>query len=170
MGNVLHAVSNHQAARLDIDMRNSWRPIFLVVSLLAAVIAAWFSWMSFTQARTAWMDAQVRQALSTNVQRLSPQWPRIETRTNLTNEAYYSIVVSDPAVTFQLTRHVLESLNQDTSVPPIKITQISMWYNDGPSEDTLISQAKIQFPLVFGIEKESIVQSAIKVPHYATLK
>jgi TRAP-type C4-dicarboxylate transport system permease small subunit len=151
-------------------MTNSRRAIFSVIGILIAVITAWFSWMSFTQSRTAWMKTKVKQALSTNIQRLSPQWPRVETHTNLTDQVYYSIIVNNPIQTFELTRHVLESLNQDVSVPPFKMTQISMSYEYGSSEDTLISQANVQFPLVFGIEKELMVQSAIKVPHYTTLK
>jgi hypothetical protein len=64
---------------------------------------------------------------------------------------------------------VLEYLNQDASVPSLKISQISAQIEYGAGEDTLISQARVEFPLVLGVDQNLMVQSSIKIPHYKTL-
>jgi hypothetical protein len=155
-----------------MEMSNMKYPRHLSFILIGSFIASaivWFGWMSVTQAKTQFMQTKIEQAMSINLQSLSPQWPRIETHSDLSVEVYYAPIV-DQAQTFELYRHVLEYLNQDSSVSPVKITNISVRINYGASEDTLISQASVEFPLIFGIEKKIFVQSSFKSPHYKTIK
>jgi len=145
------------------------RPVFLLIGLLTAISIALIAWVSVTQSTTELVQTKIEQALSINMENLAPEWPRIETHNALSTKVYYAPIVN-PVQTFELHRHVLEYLNQDTSVPPVKITQISMRYEYGATEDTLISQASVEFPVILGIEKEMLVQSAVKTPHYETSK
>jgi hypothetical protein len=149
-------------------MTISRRSNFLLIGSLFVVFIAWFGWMSITQSKTELMQTKIEQALFITMQNLSPQWPRIETHSDLSAEVYYAPIINQ-VQTFELYRHVLEYLNQDISMPPVKITQISMRHEYGASEDTLISQASVEFPLILGIEKKMVVQSAVKIPHYKTL-
>jgi hypothetical protein len=142
--------------------------IFILIGSLIAAAIVWFSWMSVTQAKTKLMQTKIEQAMSINLQSLSPQWPRIETHSDLSAEVYYAPIV-DQARTFELYRHVLEYVNQDSSVPPVKIAPISVRLDYGASEDTLISQTSVQFPLIFGIEKKIMVRSSFETPHYKTI-
>ena len=120
------------------------------------------------QSKIAFMQTKVQQALSTDLESLAPQWPRIEVHSDLATQTYYAPLVNQ-VQDFQLYRHVLEYLNQDASVPPLKISQISVQIEYGAAEDTLISQAHVEFPLILGIEHELTVQSSIKIFHYQTL-
>jgi hypothetical protein len=152
------------------DMTGFRRPVFLLIALLLAAISIiLIAGVSVTQATTELVQTKTEQALSITMENLAPQWPRIETHSDLATKAYYAPIIN-PVQTFELDRHVLEYLNQDTRVPPVKITQVSVTYEDGPTEDTLISQARVDFPLILGIEKEIVVHSAVKIPHYPTLK
>jgi hypothetical protein len=111
-----------------------------------------------------WIEAKVDQAMLASMESLSPGWPRIETHT--AGEVYYSPIVNDQVQDFQLTRHVLEILNQDTSVPPLKITQVSIHNDFGSGEDILVSQALVEFPLFAGIDKTIMVEAKLTIPHY----
>ncbi len=146
--------------------RNS---IFFLIGFLTVAVLVWFSWIFVTQSKTKSIQTKIEQAMSINLQSLSPQWPRIETHSDLSADVYYAPII-DQVQTFELYRHVLEYLNQDPSVPPVKINQITMRLDFGASEDTLISQARIEFPLIFGVEKYMMVQSSAKIPHYKTIK
>jgi hypothetical protein len=140
------------------------RFIGLVIILLIAAIGG----LAIMQSKIAFMQTKVEQAMSIDLENLAPQWPRIEVHSDLATQTYYAPLVNQ-VQEFQLYRHVLEYLNQDTSVPPLKVSQISAQIEYGAAEDTLMSQARVEFPLVLGIEQELTVQSAIKIPHYQTL-
>lgn len=133
-------------------------------------LVSWFGWMSFDQSKTQSVDTKVKQAMSAGCQSLVPAWPRIETRSNISPDDYYSPMINNPAQTFQLYRHMLEYLNQDSSVPPVKISQVSMRIEYGSSEDNLIIQARVEFSLILGIEKVFTTQNAFKIPHFNTLR
>jgi hypothetical protein len=141
----------------------------LLFCFVVTAFAIGLNWMSYRQAKTEWIETKVRQALEINMTMLSPQWSRITTRSTLTPEKYYSPIV-DAIQTFDLYRHVLEYLNQDESLPPTKLTQVSIRKDYGPLEDTLICQVKLEFPLFLGIERKTIVLGTVKIPHYATIK
>jgi hypothetical protein len=136
----------------------------LSFSLLILALAAWYGWMSYTTSKTKWIEAKVQQAMSASMENLSPGWPRIET--HVAGEVYYAPIVNDPVQDFQLTRHVLEILNQDVSVPPVKITQVSIRDNFGSGGDILSSQAMVEFPLFAGIDKTIMVEATVTIPHY----
>jgi hypothetical protein len=150
-------------------MQNSRRTTLVLLVLFVTVLIAWLSWIFSTQSKTKSIQSKIEQAMSVNMQNLSPQWPRIETHSDLSTEVYYAPII-DQIQTFALYRHVLEYLNQDPSLPPVKIFQIAVRIEYGISEDTLISQASVEFPLIFGIEKHMIIQSSIEIPHYKTSK
>jgi hypothetical protein len=149
------------------DMTGFRRPVIWISGLLATIAVAVIAGVAVAQSTTEFVQTKIEQALSITMENLAPQWPRIET--HVATEVYYAITV-DPTQEFELRRHVLEYLNQDISVPPVKITQISVSDEYGNSEDTLISQAHVEFPIILGIEKEMVIRSAIKTPHYETHK
>lgn len=140
------------------------RFIGLMIILLIAAIGG----LVIMQSKNAFMQTKVEQAMSVSLEDLAPQWPRIEVRSASAAQAYYAPIVNQ-VQDFQLDRHVLEYLNQDASVPPLKLSQVAAQIEYGAAEDTLISQARVEFPLVLGIEQELTVQSSIKIPHYQTL-
>ena len=150
-------------------MSTSRRKIVFLVSLPAFIFIVWFGWMSYTQSRTEWIQGKVSQAMSTSIESLAPQWPRIETRSSIAGGVYYAPEINDPQQTFELYRHILELLNQDVSVPPLKVTQVSLTNDIGSTEDTLICRATVEFALIGGIDKEIVVQGAVKIPHFTTL-
>ncbi len=106
----------------------------------------------------------MQQAMSASMESLSPGWPRIETHN--AGEGYYAPIVNDAEQHFQLTRHVLEILNQDGSVPPVKITQMSLSNHFGSGKDILTGQAMVEFPLFAGFDKTIIVEATVAIPHY----
>jgi hypothetical protein len=150
-------------------MRDSRRNVVLLTSLLVIVFLGWFSWMTYSQSRTQWIESKVRQAMATSIESLAPQWPRIEYHDSVSGDPYYAPDIYDQAQVFGLYRHMLEQLNQDESVPPLKVFRVSISKAIGTAEDTVIIQAYMEFPLIGGIEKEIVVQSdGVKVPHYKT--
>jgi hypothetical protein len=140
------------------------RFIGLVIILLIAAIGGF----AMMQSRIKFVQTKVEQAMSVDLEDLAPHWPRIEVRSASAAQAYYAPIVNQ-VQDFQLYRHVLEYLNQDASVPPFKISQISVWIEHGAVEDTLTSQARVEAPFILGIEQALTVQSSIKIPHYTTL-
>jgi hypothetical protein len=150
-------------------MTNSHSGYVLLISSPVIAFAAWFGWMSYYQSRMDWIDAKVSQAMSTSIESLAPQWPRIEYQADLSGDVYYAPDIYDQTQILDLTSHVLETLNQDMAVPPVKITQVSIWKDSGTSEDTYVCQANVEFPLIIGVEKETVVESSTKVSHFTTL-
>ena len=143
------------------------RPVVLLIGLLTAISIALIAGVSVTQAKTALLQSKIEQALSITMENLAPQWPRIETHSSSDPQVYYVPLVT-PVQEFELYRHALEYLNQDGSVPPVKVTQVSATYEYGTAEDTLVSQAYVEFPVVLGLEKNLVVRATIKTPHYQT--
>ncbi len=148
--------------------RSSFRAIF-AISFIVLALAAWIGYLSYTQTETRRIEAKVQNAISAGVENLAPQWPRIEMHNSLASGAYYSPIVSDSARSFELTRHVLEMLNQDESVPPVKLSTINLHIDFGPDQDTLVCQTRIEFPLFAGIEKKVDISSSFPIPHYNVL-
>jgi len=143
-------------------MQRGWR--LLLVGLLVVALGGLFA----MQSKIAFMQTKVEQAIDSSAENLVPQWPRIEVYSASAPQGYYAPLVNQ-VQDFQLYRHVLEYLNQDAGVPPLKVSQISAQIEYGAVEDKLISQARVEFPLILGIEQELTVQSSIKSPHYQTL-
>jgi len=124
--------------------------------------------LSATHAKIDLLQTKVEQVIVSSLANLAPHWPRIAVHSDPAAQAYYAPIVNQ-AQTFQLYQDVLEHLNQDASVPPLKMSQVSVQIEYGAAEDTLISQARVEFPLVFGIEQNLTIQSSFKTPHYKTL-
>ena len=140
----------------------------LFIGVLIALLIFAIGGLSLMQSEIAFIQTKVEQAMSIDLENLAPQWPRIEVHSASATQAYYAPLVNQ-SQNFQLYRHMLEYLNQDASVPPLKVSQVSVQIEYGAAEDTLISQARVEFPLVLGIEQELTVQSSIKISHYQTL-
>jgi hypothetical protein len=151
----------------EIELLNGlFRKNVLLVGLPILVFLGWFGWMSYTKSESDWVKAKVAQAMSVSIQSLAPQWPRIEYHTPA--GVYFSPESAEPAQVFDFSRHTLEILNQDLSVPPLKLLDVSIDKEFGDSEDTLIGRATVRFPLFAGIDHNLIVQSSVKIPHYTT--
>jgi hypothetical protein len=98
-----------------------------------------------------------------------PEWPRIEMHNAQVSEVYYTPIVTDTAQRADLTKHVLELLNQDPGFPPVKITQIAIRADYRSSEDTLTGYTMVEFPLFAGIEKRISVKSSVPLARYTAL-
>ena len=139
----------------------------LLICIIAIPSVAVFGWMSYKQTRTEFMETKVRQAFDKEITALSPQWSRIEVRSDL--ETYYSPIV-DAKQTLELYRYVLEDLNQDESLPPVKMNLPAITKGFGPSDDSLTCQVTIEFPLILGIDRKVMMYGTITIPHYTTPK
>jgi hypothetical protein len=113
------------------------------------------------------METKVRQAFDKEITALSPQWSRIEVQSD--SETYYSPIV-DAKQTLELYRYVLEDLNQDESLPPVKMASPAITKGFGPSEDSFTCQVTIEFPLMLGIDRKIMMYGTITIPHYPTPK
>jgi hypothetical protein len=160
-------MNQFQAFSQELKTINPGRKYFIWLALPVLIFTAWFGWMTYAQSRTNWIEAKVSQAMAASMTNRAPHWPQIETFTS--DDHYYPPNINDPIVNYDLYRDVLAYLNQDESMPPVKITQVSIRNDIGNSEDTLVSQVIVQFPLVAGFESKVEVQARVIIPHYKTL-
>jgi hypothetical protein len=150
-------------------MNYSRRNTIIAFSVFAVIFAVFYGWISFITAKTRWIETKVQQAMATSMQGLYPEWQRIEIHNVQANEVYYTPIVADAERRSELTRHVLELLNQDTSVPPVKIAQVAMQTDYGVEEDILTSFTTVEYPLIAGIEKSITVKSSVPLTRYKAL-
>jgi hypothetical protein len=143
------------------------RPIGWVL-LLIAIFVTWFGWNSYEQTRTQWIEAKVKNALDQSMQSLALTLPRIMVTDRSSGEVFYAPDLNAQFHTFDLYAQTLIILNQDTSVPIVKLTLASMSAEYGPSDTTLQGQTTVEFPLVAGIDKVMAVHSSIQIPHFKT--
>jgi hypothetical protein len=148
-------------------MKHSHRYVILAVSSFVVIFAAWYGWMSFTTAKTQQVEARVQQAMTASMESLVPHCPRVEMHSQ--GEVYYAPIVYDPRCRSQLTEQMLDSLSQDESIPPVKITNVSMQTDFSPKEDTLVGLALVEFPLFASFDKTIQVRSTAPSPHYQSL-
>jgi hypothetical protein len=160
-------MDNFQMFFREVILINPGRRYLLWLTLPMLIFFAWFGWMTYSQSRINWIEVKVNQAMAASMVNLAPHWPRIETFTSV--DHYFQPNVNDPIVNYELYRDLLAHLNQEESIPPVKVTQVSIRNDIGNSEDTLVSQALIQFPLVAGFESKVYVQARVIIPHYKTL-
>jgi hypothetical protein len=149
-------------------MRNSRRTFILLTSLPVLVFTVWFGWMTYSQSKIDWIEMKVNRAMTTSINSLAPQWPRIEYQNSLPSGSYFVPDIYNQVQVFDFYRHTLEQLNQDTSVPPLKIFRVSISKTDGASEDEVTMQAYLEFPLIGGFEKEIVVMAKDNLAHYVT--
>ena len=139
----------------------------LLICIIAIPSVVVFGWVSYKQTRTEFMETKVRQAFDKEMSALSPQWSRIEMQSD--SGTYYSPII-DANQTLELYRYVLEDLNQDESLPPVKMNPPAITKGFGPSEDSLTCQVTIEFPLILGIDEKIMMYGTIAIPHYTTPK
>jgi hypothetical protein len=140
----------------------------LMIALPVLILFAWFGWATYSQSRTNWIQAKVGQAMVANIENLSPHWPRIEYRGSRPGEIYYAPDIYSQAQVYDLYSHILYDLNQEATLPPLKLSRLWMSKDVGDSEDTLTVQGIVQFPSLFGIQKSMVVKSSLKIAHYPT--
>jgi hypothetical protein len=136
------------------------------ILLLGAIFVIWFGWNSFEQSRTLWIETKVKNALNQSMESLSVNLPRIQVTDNNTGEVYYAPDINAQLHTFDLYGQTLIILNQDSGVPMLKLTDVSIAEQYNTSDTTLEGQATVVFPLIAGLDKEMIVRTSIQVPHY----
>jgi hypothetical protein len=144
------------------------RNTLLTVSSFVVILAAWYGWMSFTTAKTQQVEARVQQVMTASMESLVPHCPRVEMHSQ--GEVYYAPMVYDPGCRSQLTQQMLDSLNQDKTIPPMKITNVTMQTNFSSKEDTLVGLALVEIPLFAGFDKTIQVRSTAPSPHYPSLQ
>ncbi len=148
-------------------MNFTHRNIILILSFFVAIFSAWYGWMSFATAKTQQVETRVQQVMSASMESLVPHCPRVEMHSQ--GEIYYAPIVYDPECRSELTQQMLDSLSQDKSIPPVKITNVTIQTNFYPKEDTLVGLAFVQFPLFAGFDKTIQVRSTALSPHYPSL-
>jgi hypothetical protein len=139
---------------------------FIVLPLI--VFASWFGWKSYDQANTQFVEEKVKNALDQSMQSLSMTLPRIQVTDTQSGEVYYEPDLLSKFHAFDLYGQTLILLNEDLSVPTMKLSSVSTSEDYGKSTITLRGQATVDFPLILGINKEIIVQSSIQIPHFET--
>jgi hypothetical protein len=143
--------------------RSHW---LLAVIFVVVAFGAWFGWMSYQTNRTQWISAKVAAAMSTETEAVIPALPRIEVHDNSTGQTFCAPNIYAQGHAFDVYAAVLMALNQDASLPPIKIVNVAM-SNDYEASKTIVnSQALVQFPLVAGIYRTIAVYASTPVPHY----
>jgi nitrogen fixation/metabolism regulation signal transduction histidine kinase len=150
----------------DIEKNNDRIRIIAWIVFLPAIFVGAFGWKSYEQSRTQWMESKVKNAIDQSMQYLSLTLPRIQITDSNTSEVYYAPDLNTQFHNFDLYGQTLITLNQDLSVPTVKLTLVSITEAYGPSFTTLVGQATVEFPLIAGINKKMIVRSSIQVPHY----
>jgi hypothetical protein len=153
---------------MNRDNRPRLSAIF-IVSMIAATLGLWCGWTSFDTVRTQWIEEKVKNALNQSMQSLAETLPPIQVEGTGSTEKYYAPNVHDPKPAFDLYRQVIVLLNQDVSVPAIKLILVSIQSEFGVSDITLTGQATLNFPLIAGFDKEIIVRSSVQAPHFLTL-
>ena len=148
-------------------MKRSRRYVILTVSSFVAIFAAWYGWMSFITTKTQQVEARVQQVMTASMESLVPHCPRVEMHSQ--GVVYYAPIVYDPGCRSQLTQQMLDSLSQDGSIPPVKITNVTIQPNFSSKEDTLVGLAFVEFPLFAGFDKTIEVRSTAPIPHYQSL-
>ena len=147
--------------------RNSIRlGTFGWILLLVAIFVVWFGWNSYVQSRTQWIESKVKNALNQSMESLSVNLPRIQITDNNSGEVYYAPNINAQFHTFDLYGQTLINLNQDSSVPLLKLPFVSTTEEYNSSDTTLRAQATVEYPLIAGLDKEMIVRTSIQVPHY----
>ncbi len=145
-------------------MNQPHRNTLLAVSSFVVIFAVWYGWMSFTTAKTQQVKARVQQVMTASMESLVPHCPRVEMHSQ--GEVYYAPIVYDPGCRSQLTQQMLDSLSQDESIPPVKITNVTMQTNFNPKEDNLVGLAFVEFPLFASFDKTIQVRITAPSPHY----
>jgi hypothetical protein len=142
--------------------------VFIFMGLFLLIFAAWFGWASYSQALTQLVEVKVKLALDQSMQSLSTTLPRLQVTDRQSGEEYYAPDLNSKFHAFDLYGQALVLLNEDTSVPLLKLTQVSMSAEYGSSTTTITGQAAVDFPLIFGINKHILVRSSIEIPHFKT--
>ncbi len=143
--------------------------ILVGIIIISGALVAWFGWMTFSQAQTQWMQTKVVNAMDQGMQYLANVLPRIQVTDNASGEVYYAPDLNSASHAFDLYGQTLINLNQDASIPPVKLSSVTMTAEYGASETTLQAQTSVEFALLPGINKVILVHSSIQIPHYQTL-
>jgi hypothetical protein len=139
-----------------------------LVILTVGVFVAWFVWESLESDKTEWIENKAEAALANSLTSLAPQLSRIEIHYPTANETFYAPDIYKPAAAWEVYGEMLKLLNQDESVPQVKVTLVSVRNDYSASQTSLTGQATVKFPLWVGIEKQVVIHSTIQVPHYPT--
>jgi hypothetical protein len=140
--------------------------VIVWILLPLVIFVVWFGWKSYEQSRTQWMESKVKNALNQSMQSLSVSLPRIQITDRNSGEVYYAPDLNAQLHAFDLYGQTLINLNQDISVPVLKLTLVSMTEEYSSSDTILQGQAAVEFPLIAGIDKKMIVRESIQVPHF----
>lgn len=136
----------------------------LTVSVVLFIL--WFSWMSLGASKANLMESKVKIGLSAGIQAIERDAPRIKI---VGGGRYYipdvgSNVPSDryPGTPREEVYAVLlETLNQDTSTPFCKVSNIGL-----NTTSEINAQATVTFHVFLGIPKTIVVRESQPLPHF----
>jgi hypothetical protein len=137
-----------------------------LIGLTIGVFVVWFTWNSFVRDKTLWIENKAEAALANSMTSLAPQLSRIKIVDNNAGETFYAPNTYSLAAAWQVYGEMLKVLNQDVSVPPVKVTLVNVRNEYSDSQTSVVGQATVEFPLWAGIEKQIVIHSTIQVPHY----
>ena len=147
---------------------SSNRKIFyIIIPSLLVIFILWFSYMYIVTAKTEFMENKIKSSMYTGLQIVVPNTPRVL----YTNDGgFYAPDLLDPPQNMiqgsKLFDIVLESVNDDSTVPPCKISDISLIMHSFPD---IQATTAVEFYVLPGITKTITITSSIKTPKYKEL-
>lgn len=119
-----------------------------------------FSWWYVTSSKSMFIEGKVKNALSSSVDAISPKTPRIKFTDENTGEVSYTPNFFKNYLPIE--ENTLLQLNQDMSVPPLKITNFNVIDMGGNLKFNLT----IKYQVAFGINKTIDIYSNVRAPKY----
>lgn len=154
-------------------MNQSKKKTLLTVIAVAVLFVAWFSWMLITTAKTDSIESKVKQGLDSGIQSVERDAKRVQVTYNGNGGYFVPNVNGDLQVTSALRSPsqevydvLLVSLNQDQSVPLIKVSNIGL---DTDYTRFIDAHATVSFEVFPGIVKTMIVMESLPLPHFKYL-
>ena len=141
----------------------SRKKIFLFITLLALIFAGWFSWMNISTDKAAFIERKVESAISHSVKAAVYEAPRIKITEN-EEKVYYAPRFDQYEEEVSLEENVISMLNNDASVPLLKVTMFDV----GNLYGELNIHVKVKYYVIFGITKTTEIHSHLELPEYET--
>jgi hypothetical protein len=153
-------INNYYLCQGEVDELKS-KKIWIPIVLVAFIFVSWFSWMTIETNKSKFIEKKVKNAVSSSVEAESPGIPRIKTIEN-GNKIFYVPDFIDPTQAFSVEENALIQLNQDISVPPLKITMFNIVDMGGD----LNIHLRVKYDGALGITKAEDIYSHLNTPHY----
>jgi hypothetical protein len=144
------------------------RYLTLGIFAVLALFGCWFGWKSYEQFKIRFIESKVENALDQSMESLSVSLPRKKIIDRNLGTIFYAPDFYAQHHTFDLYGQTLIILNQDSSVPFLKLSNIAVMEEYNDTDTQVISQTIVNFPLILGVQKNIMVRTSIHMPHLAS--